>query len=209
MVSRESSSKRLLPAGFIKPCLPSKVDRPPSGPDWIHEIKYDGFRLLALRRGDDVHLLTRRGTNWTARFPMIANAIAQLDCVSCLIDTEVIAHNEDGIPDFKALRRREPPSLYAFDLLEIDGEDVRRMPIETRKQMLRRLILGRAPALLYSEEIDAPPELAFAHICKLGLEGIVSKRRGTAYESGRSDCWVKTINPSAPAVVRLLEEDWN
>jgi bifunctional non-homologous end joining protein LigD len=136
-----------------------------------------------------VHLLTRRGTNWTARFPMIADAIAQLDCVSYLIDAEVIAHNEHGIPDFKALRRRAPPSLYAFDLLEIDGEDVRRMPIETRKQMLRRLILGRAPALLYSEEIDAPAELAFVHICKLGLEGIVSKRRGTAYESGRSDRW--------------------
>jgi bifunctional non-homologous end joining protein LigD len=126
---------------------------------------------------------------------------------SCLIDTEMIAHNEHGIPDFKALRRREPPSLYAFDLLEIDGENVRRMPIEARKQTLARLIL--APAILYSEEIDAPPDLAFAHICKLGLEGIVSKRRGAAYESGHSERWVKTINPNAPARTRLLEEDWN
>jgi bifunctional non-homologous end joining protein LigD len=142
------SSTRVLPPSFIKPCLPSNVDRPPSGPDWIHEIKYNGCRLLALRRGDEVRLLTRRGTNWTARFPLIANAVAQIAYASCLIDTEVIAHNERGIPDFKALRRREPPSLYAFDLLEIDGEDVRRMPIETRKQMLRRLVLGSAPAIL-------------------------------------------------------------
>jgi len=90
----------------------------------------------------------------------------------------VVAHNEKGVPDFKALRRREPPSLYAFDLLQINGIELRQKPIEFRREALRDLITGHGPAILYSEEIDAPAELAFKHVCKLGLEGIVSKKAG-------------------------------
>jgi bifunctional non-homologous end joining protein LigD len=211
------SRTQIQPPGFIAPCLPSKVDRPPDGDGWIHEIKYDGFRLQARRRPADVQLFTRNGYNWTARFPNIERAIAALRCTSCVLDGEVVSCDEKGIPDFQALRRRGPALLYVFDLLELDGKDLRRDPIEERKGALAKLIRqptqrnGSAapPTILFSEQIDAPADIAFQHICKLGLEGIVSKRRGSTYESGRSDRWLKTINPNAPSVVRLLDENWN
>lgn len=204
-----SSRVRPVPIGFIAPCLPSKVAQPPAGDGWMHEIKYDGFRLQAWRQGDRVRLFTRRGLDWTKKFPDVARGIAALPCRSCLIDGEVVACDEAGVPHFNLLRHGAPASLYAFDLLELDGREVRREPIEARKASLARLIGADRAGLLLSQPIDADAAEAFAHICKLGLEGIVSKRRGTAYESGRSDRWVKTINPNAPAVVRLLEEEWN
>jgi len=113
------------------------------------------------------------------------------------------------VPVFDLLRAGAPASLYAFDLLELDGVELRREPIEVRKATMGPLIGADRPALLLSQPIDALTADAFAHICKLGLEGMVSKRRGSLYDSGRSQRWVKTINPNAPAVVRLLEEDWN
>ena len=151
----------------------------------------------------------RNGNDWNNGFPLLVHALLRLKCRSCVIDAEVVAHNEKGVPDFRALRRREPPSLYAFDLLQINGIELRQKPVEFRREALRDLISGHGPAILYSEEIDAPADLAFKHVCKLGLEGIVSKRRGMAYESGRSQRWLKTINPNAPARQRLLDEDWN
>jgi bifunctional non-homologous end joining protein LigD len=200
---------RLLPAGFVRPCLPSPAAVPPAGPDWIHEIKYDGYRMMARRDGVHIRLLSRTGTDWSAKLPLLLKAVARLACTSCLIDGEVVAHNEDGVPDFKALRKREPPSLVAFDLLERDGRELRREPIEVRRQELQNLIAGHDPAILYSAEIGAPADLAFVEICKMGLEGIISKRRGMTYESGRSQRWVMTVNPDAPARRRLAEEDWN
>jgi bifunctional non-homologous end joining protein LigD len=113
------------------------------------------------------------------------------------------------VPDFNLLRAGAAAALYAFDLLEHDGAELRREPIEARKEALGRLIGADGPRLLLSQSIDTAADVAFTHICKLGLEGIVSKRRGSLYESGRSERWVKTINPNAPAVIRLLEEDWN
>jgi len=136
-----------------------------------------------------------------------------LRCNSCLIDGEAVACDDEGIPDFKLLihnRRYGSAQLYAFDLLEeLDGEDLRSEPIERRKATLQQLLGKDRAGLLISQPIDAPAEVAFQHICQLGLEGIVSKRLGSKYESGRSSMWLKTINPNAPAVVRLLEEDWN
>src|SRR3954467_14739181 len=123
------SRQRLRPAGFIEPCLPSPVDIPPAGPDWLHEIKYDGFRMIALRRDDEIRLWSRNGRDWNKRFPLLIRALHRLRCRSCVIDAEVVAHNNEGIPDFKALRRREPPSLYAFDLLEINGIALKPRPI--------------------------------------------------------------------------------
>jgi len=129
--------------GFIEPCLPSRTAHPPLGPDWIHEIKYDGFRLMARRDGPSVRLLTRRGYDWTQRFGLIA--VAGLRCRSCLIDAEAVACDEQGTPDFKLLirsRRYASAQLYAFDLLELDGEDLRGEPIERRKEALNQ-VLGR------------------------------------------------------------------
>src|SRR5215475_13326090 len=116
-----------------------------------------------------------------------------------------------GIPDFKLLirnRRYGSAQLYAFDLLELDGEDLRGGPIEKRKHALTRLLGKDRAGLLISQPIDAPADVAFQHICQLGLEGIVSKKLGSRYESGRSSLWLKTISPKAPALQRLEQESW-
>jgi bifunctional non-homologous end joining protein LigD len=113
---------------------------------------------------------------------------------------------------FEWLRRRtngRAAFLYVFDLLELDGRDVRREPIEERKATLARLLLDAKTGLQLSECLDRPGDIVFEHACKLGYEGIVSKRRGSRYESGRSSHWLKVKNPNHPAVLRLLEEDWN
>jgi bifunctional non-homologous end joining protein LigD len=156
-----------------------------------------------------VRLLTRNWTDWTLRFPNIVRAIAALPCRSCMIDGEVVACDETGVPVFKLLRRHAPAALYAFDLLELDGLPLRFDAIESRKAALAALVGEDRPGLMLSQPIEVPTDKAFAHICKLGLEGIVSKRLGTSYEPGRSLRWLKTLNPDAPSRIRLLEEDWN
>jgi bifunctional non-homologous end joining protein LigD len=134
--------------GFIEPCLPSRTAHPPLGPGWLHEIKYDGFRLMARRDARDVRLLTRRGYDWTHRFGLIARAVAGLRCRSCLIDGEAVACDDDGTPVFKLLIRNRlyaSAQLYAFDLLELDGEDLRgcnAILARTFRRPLRRGHLG-------------------------------------------------------------------
>jgi bifunctional non-homologous end joining protein LigD len=204
-------SVRAARPGFVEPCLPSRTAHPPLGPGWLHEIKYDGFRLMVRRDGRSMRLLTRRGYDWTQRFKLIADAINGLRCRSCLIDGEAVACDDTGVPDFKLLirnRRYGSAQLYAFDLLELDGEDLRGRPIEMRKAALKRLLGKDRAGLLMSQPIDTAADVAFQHICQLGLEGIVSKRLGSRYESGRSTTWLKTINPNAPALQRLEEENW-
>ena len=129
---------------FIEPCLPSPADRPPSGTNWIHEIKHDGYRLMARRDSVGIRLITRRGNDWSDRFPLVVEAVNHLKVRSCLIDGEVVCCDERGLARFDVLRRRRNEAnafLYAFDLLELDGTDLRREPIETRKATL-----GERPA---------------------------------------------------------------
>ena len=126
------SRTRLPPAGFIEPCLPSPAEHPPGGPGWIHEIKHDGFRLMARRDAAGVRLLTRNGIDWSGRFPLISEAAGGLKVRSCLIDGEAVACDGDGLPSFDRLRYRRQDGavfLYAFDLLELDGRDLRREPL--------------------------------------------------------------------------------
>jgi bifunctional non-homologous end joining protein LigD len=199
------------PSGFIEPCLPSPADRPPAGPDWVPEIKHDGFRLLALRSGDRVRLYTRNGHNWTTRFPLIARAVELLAARSCVIDGEAIACDGGGLASFELLRGRRHDGevvLCAFDLLELDGQDLRREPLETRKATLASLLHRSLPGLRLNEHLAHPGDVVFRHACKMGLEGIVSKRLGSRYRSGRSKDWLKFKNPAAPAVKREAEEDW-
>jgi bifunctional non-homologous end joining protein LigD len=136
---------RILPS-FVGPCLPSPAERPPSGPGWFHEIKLDGFRLMPRRDAAGVRLLTRRGIDWTTRYPSIAAAVGALACRSCLIDGEVVICGEDGIPVFDRLRYgRQPQSeavLFAFDLLELAGRDLRRTPLEERSAPLPNCSAG-------------------------------------------------------------------
>jgi bifunctional non-homologous end joining protein LigD len=188
-------------SGFIEPCLPSPADRPPSGPDWVHEIKHDGYRLMARR--DSVGI--------ASRYPLIVEAVDRLKVRSFLIDGEAVACDENGLAVFKRLRRKpsgEHVFLYPFDLLELDGQDLRREPLETRKATLASLLRGSLPGLRLNEHLAHDGESVFRHACKMGLEGIVSKRLGSRYRSGRSKDWLKFKNPDAPAVKREAEEDW-
>jgi ATP-dependent DNA ligase len=200
-------------AAFIEPCLPSPAREPPSGPDWLHEVKFDGYRAMIRRDGRGVRLFTRRGYDWTGRFPAIMSAARSIPAKSFLIDGEAVCCDESGVPVFQMLRQRRNEStvfLYAFDLLQLDGRDLRREPIEVRKTALAKLIRGAGPGLQLSEYLDGRDgAIVFEHACKLGLEGIVSKRRGSRYESGRSALWLKTKNPDSPAVRRLAEENWS
>jgi bifunctional non-homologous end joining protein LigD len=201
-----------LPAGFIAPCLPTSAPQPPSGEPWLHEIKHDGFRVIARKDGNRVRLYSRPGNDLTKRFPLIVEALAGLRARSCIIDGEAVACGDDGIASFdRILYRRHDAGvfLYAFDLIELEGDDLRRDPLAVRKATLASL-LSRAPSgLRFNEHLDEEDgALVFAHACKLGLEGIVSKRKGSRYRSGRSPDWIKSKNPDAPAVRREAEEDW-
>jgi len=204
-------------SAFIEPCLPSPADRPPSGPDWIHEVKLDGFRMMVRRDPAGIRLLTRNGHDWTGRFPLIAEAAGALRARSFLIDGEAVACDGDGLPVFDRLRYRRQGGrvfLYAFDLLELDGQDMRREPLEVRKGALRAVIKAGTGGIRFNEHCDdLPVDVVFRHACKLGFEGIVSKRFGSPYRSGRSRDRLKMKNPNAPAVKReggggLGQERW-
>jgi bifunctional non-homologous end joining protein LigD len=197
---------------FIEPCLPSPADKPPSGSNWIHEIKHDGYRLMARRDPVGIRLITRKGNDWTTRFPLVVEAVNHLKVRSCLIDGEAVCCDERGLAIFEKLRERrnEPDAfLYAFDLLELNGADLRREPIEVRKATLASLLRKGRPGVRLNEHLEHPEgHVVFQHACKMGLEGIVSKRLGSRYRSGRSLDWLKFKNPEAPAVRREVEEDW-
>ncbi len=198
-------------AGFVAPCLPSPAKRPPSGPDWLHEIKHDGFRIMARRDAAGVRLITRNGNDFTARFPLAVAAITALPGRSFLIDGEAICTDEKGLAVFDLIRRARHGAeavLIAFDLIELDGEDLRRTPIEQRKRNLARLVRRPHAGIVLNEVFEGDGGILFAHACKLGCEGIVSKRRGSTYRSGRVSHWLKIKNPAAPAVTREAEEDW-
>jgi bifunctional non-homologous end joining protein LigD len=191
---------------FIEPCLPSPADRPPSGSNWIHDIKHDGYRLMARRDPVGIRLITRRGNDWSDRFPLVVEAVNHLKVRSCLIDGEVVCCDEKGLTSFQLLRHRRNES-QAF--LELDGTDLRREPIETRKATLASVLRKSRPGLRLNEHLEhSEGVVVFQHACALGCEGIVSKRLGSRYRSGRSPDWLKFKNPQAPAVRREAEEDW-
>ncbi len=194
------------------PCLPRLAKHPPVGPGWIHEIKRDGFRIIAQREADSVRLITRNGHDFSERFPLIMAAVAALPAQSCVLDGEAIACDERGLSVFEMIRRRQHDgavSLCAFDLLQLDGEDLRRDPIEVRKATLKGLLRRARPGVAFNRHFEADGTIVYEQACALGCEGIVSKRLGSPYRPGRSDCWVKVKNPAAPAVTREAEEDWS
>ena len=199
------------PVSHISPCLPSRAERPPSGPKWLHEIKHDGFRIMARRNGDGVRLYTRNGYDFAGRFPQIVAAVSKLRARSCLIDGEAIVVDERGLSAFDLLRswRHDHAAvLCAFDLIELDGRDLRTAPIEQRKQALTELLHQAHHSIVLNVHYDCDGATVFKHACALGCEGIVSKRIGSPYHSGRVDHWLKIKNPAAPAVRREAEEDW-
>jgi bifunctional non-homologous end joining protein LigD len=203
--------QRTLPAGFIAPCLPTKTDKLPSGGQWLHEIKHDGFRIIARKSDGRVRLYSRPGNDFTGRFPLIVEALERLRSRSCIIDGEAVCCDDDGVPSFDRIRYRRHDAivfLYAFDLIELNGDDLRRDPLEVRKATLASIVAKARPGIRFNEHIEGDGPIVFAHACKMGLEGIVSKRKDSAYRSGRSPDWLKMKNPACAAVTREAEEDW-
>jgi bifunctional non-homologous end joining protein LigD len=203
--------QRTLRAGFIAPCLPSKTDKLPSGREWLHEIKHDGFRVIARKNGSQVRLYSRPGNDLTYRFPLIVETLARLRSRSCIIDGEAVACDDNGVTSFNRVRYRrhdESIFLYAFDLIELNGDDLRRDPLEGRKSTLEMILAKVGEGIRFNEHMKGDGQTVFRHACKLGLEVIVSKRKDSIYRSGRSPDWLKMKNADAPAVKREAEEDW-
>ena len=190
-----------LPAS-IQPCLATLVDQVPTGPKWLHEIKWDGYRLIAFLERGKVRLKTRNDKDWTKRFPTIAKAIAELPVTSAVLDGEAVVEDESGIANFAALQNAlsnegdgvaHSAIFQAFDLLYLDGKDLRGAPLEERKERLAKLIPSdrRTGALRFSEHLESDGEAMVRSACRLGLEGVISKRRDFPYRSGRNEDWLK------------------
>ena len=195
------------PVRRFDPCLPRPAKQPPAGPGWIHEIKHDGFRILAHRDGDRVRLITRNGFDFADRFTLIVEAIAALPVRSCVLDGEAIAVDADGLSVFDLIRYRQHDrtvTLCAFDLLELDGEDLRRTPLRAAQGHAQGPVAPRP----CGRRVQPARAIVYRQACALGCEGIVSKRLGSPYRAGRTDHWIKIKNPTAPAVKREAEEEW-
>jgi len=191
------------------PCLPSRETAVPAGPDWIHEIKHDGYRLTVHREGKQVRLFTRNGHDWTDRYPLIVEAALRIRIGSFVLDGEAVLLDVDGRSDFDRLHSRKHNNevqFYAFDVLMSDGDDLRKLPLSIRKANLSRLLARRVNGIFLSdfERGEIGPDL-FRHACMLGLEGLVSKRNDRPYRAGVSPNWVKVKNPEHPAMARVKD----
>jgi ATP-dependent DNA ligase len=289
------SVKARRPPGFIEPCIPTVAAKVPEGPMWVHEIKHDGYRLIVRRSGARVRLFTRRGFDWSDRYPRIVVSdpdtsvtnrtghMGDNQCRSgcrgrCKVALrnrpkrfsprtggihgmghycsarafavnparqrrapfglrgltaqrgrarggfhaknagkapqaalEAVVSDERGIANFEQLHSHEHDKsamLWAFDLLELNGEDLRQLTLDERKSKLAKLLkASRHHGILLNEHLEADGERAFYHACALGFEGIVSKRRDSKYVSGRSEIWVKVKNPNASGVLRFRDQE--
>ena len=195
--SKASRAATVVLPGFIPPQLCRSVERPPAGSGWVHEIKFDGYRIQARVTGGKVGLRTRKGLDWTKRFGAVAKAFQGLP--DCIVDGEIVALDDHGAPDFAALQaalseeKTENLVFFAFDLLFLDGEDWREQPLLGRKQRLEALLRDAADGvkLRYVEHFETGGDAVLRSACRLSLEGIVSKRGDAPYISGRSDSWTK------------------
>ena len=181
----------------------------PAGPDWIHEIKHDGYRLTVHRDGKRVRLFTRNGYDWTDRYPLIVEAALRIRIGSFVLDREAVLLGVDGRSDFDGLhsgQHNDQVQFYAFDVLMSDGDDLRKLPLSMRKASLARLLTRRVNGIFPSdfERGEIGPDL-FRHACMLGLEGLVSKRNDRPYRAGVSPNWIKIKNPKHPAMTRVQD----
>jgi ATP-dependent DNA ligase len=190
--------ERRSPPGFIRPCLLTPATTVPTGPEWLHELKHDGMRVVIRKAGERVSIWSRNGRPWTTELAAIAKGVQAIDIDELVLDGEAVAHCVDGLPDFNRLLGdgKATACLYAFDLLVIDGEDLRPLPLVDRKERLASALQHAPEGVRCSEHMDAPDgPVMYAHACRLGLEGIVSKRRDRAYRGGRCPHWLKILNP--------------
>jgi bifunctional non-homologous end joining protein LigD len=195
-----SGAKRARLPDFVPPSLATLRDAPPRGKEWLHEIKYDGYRIEARLDRGKVRLLTRNEQDWTHRFKPIAAAVAALPAETALLDGELVVENDKGASNFSLLQidlkagRGDRLIYYVFDLLFLDGQDLTAEPLIARKAALERLLkgAGRDGRIRYTQYLEADGATVFKHARDMHLEGIVSKRKDAPYRSGRTDNFVKT-----------------
>lgn len=181
---------------FVKPQLATLTADAPAGEDWLNEAKFDGYRLMVSIGKGGITCFTRTGLDWTEKFPDIAHGFADLDCDTALIDGEAVAASEKGSKFSalqKAIKTGGETRFYAFDLLHLDGKDLRKQPLAERKEALKALLdtLGPSPAVQYSEHVRGNGEKVFQAMCKAGQEGIIAKKADAPYREGRAGSWLK------------------
>jgi bifunctional non-homologous end joining protein LigD len=210
---KKSKEKKSRPHGaplpdFVPPSLATLRATAPADAGWVHEIKFDGYRIQARLDDGEVRLLTRKGLDWTGKFPNVAVAVAELPARRALIDGEVVVETDKGVSSFSGLQaalkggERDAFIYYVFDLLHLDGRDLTGLPVIERKAELARLV-GRARRgpIVYSDHFEDSGEVVLRHACQMSLEGIVSKRRDAPYSSGRSDSFLKIKCANAQELV--------
>jgi bifunctional non-homologous end joining protein LigD len=180
--------------GFIEPALAASIDKVPKGERWIHEIKFDGYRVQVHLVNEAVKVFTRRGNDWTKRFRKVADEAWQIDAGSAIIDGEIVIPAADGSTDFSVLQNELKSKstkivMVAFDLLYLNGYDLRKLPLTERKTHLKKLVAKTDIQFSEGFEVDGPE--MFTHACGVELEGVVSKVRDSLYISGRVNDWVK------------------
>ncbi len=193
----------------VDPCVATLVDKPPKGPEWAFEVKWDGYRLAVHVEPGEVRAITRGGYDWTKKFGAIVAEAREFGHASIILDGEAVVLDDQGRSDFGLLQRAvgKKPSLheaseiifYAFDLLYLDGRDLRAMPLSERRRLLEPIVAGRTGAIRFSEEVHADGAEFFRAACELGLEGIIAKRRDKPYHSGRRPEWLK---------IKCARRDW-
>ena len=213
LTTSKGKRRHALPA-FQPPQLATLVDHVPTGAEWLHEVKYDGYRCLLAIAGDSARAYTRTGLDWSDRFAPIVAAGAALGLGSALIDGEVVALDRDGRPSFQTLQAAlkegsSPLTFFAFDLLEADGADLTALPNRERKARLAALLADAAEPIRYADHIEGEGEKLFATLCAAGYEGVISKRADAPYRGRRSQAWlkIKCIHRQEFVIVGWLESD--
>ena len=200
--ARRASGKAAKPPAFRKPQLATLVDAVPSGNDWMHEIKFDGYRALVAAAGEKVVIYTRSGKDWTEKFAPLAQRIAGLHLPPCLIDGEIVAHDSNGNPHFSSLQKvlkrgtgaqgkNDALAFHAFDLLELDGQDLKGLTNIERKERLDALLHDAGPPIHIADHVIAAGEKLYRMMCDAGQEGIISKRIDAKYSGRRTKNWLK------------------
>ncbi len=191
---RMPQSALAMPA-FVEPMQAKAATQLPEGRDWLYELKFDGYRFLGGKAGCDTRLWSRAENDFTARFPGVATALRDLGAKSALVDGELVVPDEEGRPSFQLIQNADdttPVRAFLFDLLALNGTDLRDEPLEQRRARLAAILPAKSDVLHLSTELAGTPEILLAEICQRGLEGLIAKRRDSRYEAGRrSGAWVK------------------
>jgi bifunctional non-homologous end joining protein LigD len=197
-VPSSSKAAKDNPPAFVPPQLATLVKEPPRAAGWIHEIKFDGYRLIGVKEKSQVRLFTRAGNDWTDRFAPIAEALSRLKAQSAVVDGEAVIEGAHGSSSFHNLQNAlstgdmKRLKYYAFDLIHMNGVDLRDQPLTARKELLEQLLQRAATVLKYSDHFDKPGDEILANACQSALEGIISKQSAAPYRSGRSAAWLKS-----------------